>query len=203
MHSLECVSLGELWNVICTKKWCWCKHCKPTFLQHEASRFIYDKLNIKLGIHKTTNDVIACISIVLSSHFWMYFAFLSSWGSVRALGQHFCWLLLHVWKPKLKAAIKGLQLVLWLRKGWGGYLEWIWTQSITNTSVYCPSSLWAVCWAFAGSDCLWAWSTGSAAPPHRGVQRWRLLQSSSSLLVTEEFSCSSFHLLGIIGRTGC
>lgn len=121
MHSLECISLGKLCNVICTKKWCWCKHCKPTVLQHEASRFIYDKLNIKLGIHKTTNDVIACISIVLPAHFWMYFEFLSSWRSVRALGQHFCWLVLHVWKPKLKPAVKGLQLVPWLLKR----LKWI------------------------------------------------------------------------------
>lgn len=144
MHSLECFSLGELWNVICTKKWCWCKHCKPTFLHHEASRFIYDKLNIKLGIHKTTNDVIACISIVLPAHFWMYFAFLSSWGSVRALGQHFPWLVLHVWKPKLKAAIKGLQLVPRLQKR----LRWIFGINLDtehfSTSLCCPSSLWAV-----------------------------------------------------------
>lgn len=148
MHSLGSVSLGELWNVICTKKWCWCRHCEPTFLQHEASRFIYDKLNIKLGIHKTTSDVIACVSIVLSSHFWMYFAFLSSWGSVRALGQHFHWLVLCVWKPKLKAAIKGLQLVLWLLKR----LRWIFRINLDtkhfSTSVCCPSSLWAVYCAF-------------------------------------------------------
>lgn len=121
MHSLECVSLGELWDVTCTKKWCWWKHCKPTFLQHEARRFMYDKLNIKFGTHKTASDAIACISIVLSSHFWMYFAFLNSWGSVRALGQHFHWLVLCVWKPPLKAAIKGLQLALWLLKR----LRWI------------------------------------------------------------------------------
>lgn len=193
MHSLECISLGKLCNVICTKKWCWCKHCKPTVLQYEASRFIYDKLNIKLGIHKTTNDVIACISIVLPAHFWMYFEFLSSWRSVRALGQHFCWLVLHVWKPKLKPAVKGLQLVPWSLKR----LRWIYRINLDtkhfNTSVCCPSSLWTVCWAFPGSECVWVWSSGSASPPHTGVQDWRLLQSSSSLLIVEEFSCCSLH----------
>lgn len=187
------MSLGELWNVICTKKWWWCKRCKATFLQRETTRFIYDKLNIKLRLHKTTNYVIACISIVLSSHFWMYFVFLSSWSSMRALGQHFRWLVLRVWKPKLKAAIKGLQSVLWLLKR----LRWIFRINLGtkhfNTSVCCPSSLWAVCWAFPGSDSVWAWSTGSASPPHRAVQDCRLLQSSSSLLLIGEFSCSSFH----------
>lgn len=170
MQSLECASLGELWSVICSKKWCWCKHCKPPSLQHEASGFIYDKLNIKLGIHTTTNDVIACISIVLSSHSWMYYAFLSSWAQWEPLANTFVDWLLHVWKPKLKAAIRGLLLVLWLLKR----LRWIFRINLDtkhfNTSVCCPSSLWAVCWAFPGSDCGWAWSTGSASPPHRGVQ---------------------------------
>lgn len=180
--------------MICTKKLCWCKHCKATFLQHQTTRFIYDKLNIKLRIHKTTNDVIAWVSIILSSHFWMYFAFLSSWeSSMRVLGHHFHWLVLHVWKPKLKAAIKGLQLVLWVLKR----LRWIFRINLGtkhfNTSVCCPSSLWAVCWAFSGSDSVWAWSTGSASPPRRAAQDCRLLQSSSSLLIIEEFSCSSFH----------
>lgn len=90
----------------------WCKHSKTTFFKHEVVRFIYDKLNIRVNIHKTTNDVIAFISVVLLPDFWTYFAFLSSWGRSRALGQHCDRWLLHVWKSELKAAVKGIPLVL-------------------------------------------------------------------------------------------